>query len=198
MSLTSLVLMAMLAGSSYAIRSDRALFESIRQSNTSSCQSGQGINKQIKITIATGGEPYQPAKDTFHVGEAVPVVITMTNTGSEPIYVCESGTIYQDSPQLLKNGEPVTYSPYRQSMIDTAQKDKTCQNDDLPQQVLLPPNQPTVVDWFNLAPAANSLYDDGWYKPLSPGKYTLTNRRRLDSCDGPLMESNTISFTVVP
>jgi hypothetical protein len=83
-------------------------------------------------------------------------------------------------------------------MMQTAEKDKTCQKDNLPQQVLLPPYEPTVVDWFNLAQGANSLYDDGWYEPLPMGKYTLTNSRRLGCCDGPLIESNTINFEVVP
>src|SRR6266850_3978426 len=58
------------------------------QANSSSVQVGQINSNQIKITIATGGGPYGPAKDTFRVGESVPLVITMTNTSNQPVYVC--------------------------------------------------------------------------------------------------------------
>jgi len=172
--------------------------QSMQQSDTTSGQDGQIKGNQIKISIATGGGPYQPAKDTFHVGESIPLVISMTNMGNQPVYVCESGTIYQDKPQLLRDGQPLPYSSFRESIIPTAEKDKTCQTEDLPQQVLLPPKQTVVVDWFNLSQGATSLYEDGWYEPLPAGKYTLTNRRRLNCCDGQLLESDTISFVVIP
>src|SRR5215471_17749077 len=77
----------------------------------SACEQLGPINdNQIKISIATGGVPYRAAKDTFRVGEPIPVVVTMTNTGTVPVYVCESGTLYQDRPQLLTDGKPVTYA----------------------------------------------------------------------------------------
>ena len=195
MSIAALVLMTMLTGSADAVRPDCIPFAPTQPANPAS----ERLNgSQIKITIATGGEPYQPAKDTFRVGEPIPLVITMTNTGSQAAYVCESGTLYQDRPQLLKDGQHVPYTSFRQSMMQTAEKDKTCDTENLPQQVLLRPNEPTVVDWFNLAEGPSSLYDDGWYEALPPGKYTLTNQRRLSCCDGSLIESNTISFVVVP
>jgi len=172
--------------------------EPTQQSNASSGQRGQINGSQIKISMASGGGPYRPARDTFHVGEAIPIVITMTNTGSQPVYVCESSTLYQDRPQLLGDGKPVPYTSFRQSMMQTAERDKTCERDDLPQQVLLRPNEPTVVDWFNLAEGPTSLYDDGWYEALPAGKYTLTSRRRLSCCDGAFVEANTINFVVVP
>jgi hypothetical protein len=195
MSIAALVLLTVLTGSTHAVRSDCVPGGPIQQSNISG---GQINSSQIKITIATGGVPYRPAKDTFRVGETVPLVITMTNTGSQPVYVCESGTLYQDRPQLLRDGQPVPYMSFRQSMMQAAEKDKTCQNDNMPQQVLLRPNEPVIVDWFNLAEGTNSLSDDGWYEPLPAGKYTLTNRRRLSCCDGAFVETNTINFVIVP
>ena len=177
------------------------------QTEPSGCASDAGIQMtdassvqgdKIKITIATGGEPYGPAKNTFRRGERVPLVITMTNTGSEPVYVCGSDTIYQDRPQLIKDGKVIPYMPFRQSGMLAAERDKTCDELNLPEQILLRPNEPTVVDWFVLVKGATSLYDNGWYDPLPAGKYTLSNRRRLSSCDGPLSPTNTISFVVVP
>jgi hypothetical protein len=37
-----------------------------------------------------------------------------------------------------------------------------------------------------------------WYDPLIPGVYELSIRRRIGCCDGPMIESNKISFEVVP
>jgi hypothetical protein len=169
-----------------------------QQSKTSSGQDAQIDPSQIKITITTGGGPYQPAKDSFRVGEPIPLVITMTNTGTQPIYVCQSSPIYQNRPQLLRNGQAVAYTSFRESMMKTAERDKICQNENLPQQVLLRPNEPVVVDWFNLVQGSTSLYDDGWYGPLPAGKYTLTDQRRLNCCYGQLTVTNTIDFVVVP
>ena len=197
MSIAALMLLAMMTGGFHAVRA-ACIPEPTQQPNTSSAPGGQIKSSQIKISIATGGVPYRPAKNTFRVGEPVPLVITMTNTGSQPVYVCESGTFYQDRPQLLRDGKPIAYTSFRQSMVQTAERDNTCKNDNLPQQILLRPNEPVVVDWFNLVEGATSLYDDGWYESLPPGKYTLTDRRRLDCCDGAFIETNTISFVVVP
>jgi hypothetical protein len=198
MSIAALVLMTILTGSAHVVRSDCIQLEATQQSTPSSGRAGQINNGQIKITIATGGGPYRPAKDAYHVGERIPVVITMTNTGTEPVYVCESGTLYQDRPQLLKDDKPVNYQSVTQSMMQEAERDKTCEDVNLPQQVLLRPNESTVVDWFVLAEGAASVDDDAWYEPLGPGKYKLSDRRRLSCCDGPFVDSNTISFVVVP
>jgi hypothetical protein len=198
MSITALVLLAMMTGGTDAARSVCIPLEPTQQANSPSGQRGQKNGSQIKITIATGGGPYRAAKNTFRVGEPVPLVITMTNTGSAPVYVCESSTVYQDRPQLLRDGQPVPYASYRKSMTQAAERDKTCQNDNLPQQILLRPNEPVEVDWFNLAEGTPSLYDDGWYEPLPVGKYTLTNSRRLSCCDGLFIESDAISFVVTP
>jgi hypothetical protein len=198
MRISALVLVMMLSG---ITRADRAVWvpsEATQQSNSVGGQISQINSSQIKIAIATGGAPLRPVTDTFRVGQRVPLVITMTNTGSQPVYVCESGTLYQDRPQLLKDGKPVPYTSDRQSMIELAVKDKTCDKENLPQQVLLRPNEPAVVDWFTLAEGATSIGEDGWFEPLGPGKYTLSNQRRLNCCDGTSIETNTISFVVVP
>jgi hypothetical protein len=190
MRIAALVLLVTLSGVTRADRPDCAFAEATQQSGVQS--------SQIKISIATGGGPFLPAQDTFHVAQRVPVVVTMTNTGSEPVYVCESGTLYQDRPQLLKDGKPVPYLSFTQSMMRTAELEKTCDKNNLPQQILLRPNEPTVVDWFILTEGASSLDDDSWYAPLQPGKYTVSDQRRLSCCDGPSIETNTINFEVVP
>jgi hypothetical protein len=194
MRITALALLMVLACITRADRPDLVSAKATQQSSSAIDQ-----RSQIKISIATGGgPPYQPAKDTYRVGDRVPVVITMTNTGTEPVYVCETGTLYQDRPQLLKDGKPVPYMSIQQSSMRAAERDKTCDEDNLPQQILLRPNEPTVVDWFILSKGASSFNDVAWYEPLGPGKYTLSDQRRLSCCDGPLSNTNTINFEVVP
>jgi len=193
MRIAALVLLMTLSCIARAARPDCVSAEAIQQSNASGGQSSQ-----IKIIIAMGGGPFRPPRDTFQVGDRIPVVITMTNTGSQPVYVCQSGTLYQDRPQLLKDGEPVSYMPFTQSMMHAAVIDKTCATTNVPQQILLRPNEPVVVDWFVLALGAATLDDYAWFVQLGPGKYTLSDRRRLTCCDGPFVESNSINFTVVP
>ena len=61
----------------------------------------------IKVTIMTGGGLVGPAKTQFHLGERVPIVITMLNTSNEPLKVCVSGTMYQDLPELSKRGQVI-------------------------------------------------------------------------------------------
>jgi hypothetical protein len=193
MSIAALVLLTMLTGVTQSDRSNCGPMNATQQSNGAN---GQTNGNQIKISIATGGGPYEPAKDTYRVGERIPVVITMTNTGSEPVYVCESGALYQDRPQLLKDGKPVPYMSFQQSSIEMADKDKTCDQANLPQQILLKPNEPAVVDWFVVSKGATSFNDVAWYEPLQPGKYTLSDKRRLSCCDGSLIATNTIEFVV--
>jgi len=198
MGITALMLLTILAG---IMRTDGLVnlpAEPTQRLNSSSSPGSPSDDSQIKISIATGGGPYRPAKDTYRVGERIPVVITMTNTGSQPVYVCETGTLYQDRPQLLKDGNQVPYESLQQATIKAAEADKTCDKVNLPQQILLRPNEPTVIDWFILAKGATSFNDVAWYEQLRPGKYTLSNRRRLSCCDGPLIETNTITFQVVP
>jgi hypothetical protein len=193
MSIAAFVLLTMLTGISQADRSNCGPMNATQQSNG---ENGQTNGNQIKISIATGGGLYGPAKDSYRVGERIPVVITMTNKGSQPVYVCESGALYQDRPQLLKDGKPVPYLSFQQSSIEMADSDKTCEQDNLPQQILLQPNEPTVVDWFVVSKGATSFNDVAWYEPMQPGKYTLSDRRRLSCCDGPLIVTNTIQFVV--
>ena len=149
----------------------------------------------IKVGITTGGQPFGPPRDHFRVGEQVPVAITMTNTSSEPVYVCVSSPLYQNLPTLKKDGRTLPYMNWQAYELAVSEKDRTCTNLSLPEPALLPPNQPTVVDWFILSDDA-SLVADGWYDPLPPGHYELSLQRRLDCCDGPMVESNTTDFEV--
>lgn len=152
----------------------------------------------IKVTIVTGGGLFGPPKDRYKVGDQVPVTITMTNTSTQPVYVCDSDTLYQDLPKLEKNGRPLPYLNWQSVLLTDSKKNNTCQDQDLPEPTMLKPNEPTVVDWFILVDSTTSTGALAWYDSLPAGKYELTIQRRFGCCDGPMVESNKISFEVVP
>src|SRR5260370_2825281 len=150
MRIAALVILTMLSGVTQADRSNGGPMKATQQSNSTS-NSVRDQRRQIRVSISTGGGPYRPGKDSYRGGERVPVVITMTNTGSQPVYVCESGALYQDRPQLLKDGKPVPYISFQQSSIQMAAKNKTCDKDNLPQQIQLRPTKPPVPHSFLLS-----------------------------------------------
>jgi hypothetical protein len=154
--------------------------------------------RAITVSITTGGSLFGPTKSLYHVGQRVPVSITMTNTSDQSVQVCVSGTLYQDRPTLLKDGQPVPYLALQAQMLKADQKYKACSDVDLPESVILQPKEARVVDWFILAEGRIIMGDLAWYETLQAGKYELSIKRRLSCCDGPMVESNKISFEVVP
>lgn len=153
--------------------------------------------QEIKVTIATTNGFLGPPATNYKVGEQIPVTITMTNTSKDELYTCISSDVYQDLPKLTRDGKLV---PYRESETDEAvssKRNQVCQKENLPEPVLLRPNEPRVADWFLLVNDRTTEDADAWYDPLPPGKYELTIQRRLACCDGPMVESNKISFEVV-
>jgi hypothetical protein len=156
----------------------------------------------VKVAIATGGGLFGPPKDRYRAGQRIPVVISMTNQGREPIYVCDSSTLYQDRPSLLKDGRPLPYEVVQKTMMNTSERDRTCEHldedIDLPEQRLLKPGETAVVDWYILSEGTTPMGDMAWYTSLQPGKYELSTQRRMGCCEGPWVESNKISFEILP
>jgi hypothetical protein len=135
---------------------------------------------------------------TERVGEQIPITITMTNTSASPVTACISSDLYQDLPKLTRDGEVVPYMKWQSYERLNAQRSHTCKDENQPEPALLKPNVPTMADWFVLVDERNSSGAEAWYDSLSPGKYELSMQRRFGCCDGPMVESNKISFEVVP
>jgi hypothetical protein len=154
--------------------------------------------RAIKVTITTGGGLFGPSKDRYKVGEQVPVTITMTNTSTQPIYVCDSDTLYQDLPKLVSGGRTLPYLKWQAFLIDNSKKNSTCKQEDLPEPIILAPNESKVVDWFVLVDSTISTGALAWYDSLRAGKYELSIQRRFGCCSGPMVESNKISFEIIP
>jgi hypothetical protein len=153
----------------------------------------------IEVTIATVGPMLGPPTDHYQLGEQIPVAIEMTNTSNQPTFACVSSDLYQDVPRLTKNGEVLPYAKWQSNLLRINQHDQTCQDYDLPQRMMLKSNEPTFVDFLIIVD--NSRIPTGaqfWYDALTPGVYELSIQRRFDCCDGPAVESNKISFEVVP
>lgn len=152
----------------------------------------------VKVSIATTDGFLGPPAARYKVGEQIPVTITMTNTSKDAVYTCISSDVYQDLPRLTRDGKVV---PYANSLSDetvNAKRNHVCEVENLPEPVLLRPNEPRVADWFLLVNDRTTEDADAWYDVLPAGKYELTIQRRLACCDGPMVESNKISFEVIP
>lgn len=167
----------------------------MRQQSTEKLPTDPG--PAIKVTITTGGGLFGPAQDRYKVGEQVPVTITMTNISTQPIYVCDSDSLYQDLPKLVSGGRTLPYLKWQSSMLDESKKNNTCKDEDLPEPIVLRPNEPKVADWFVLVDSTISTGALAWYDSLPAGKYELSIQRRFGCCDGPMVESNKISFEIV-
>ena len=152
----------------------------------------------IKVTIATVGSYLGPPTDHYKVGQQIPVTITMTNTSTGPLNACISADLYQNLPKLTKDGKLVPYMKWQSYERLDAQRNQTCRNVDRPDSVLLTPNEPVKADFFVLADSPDFTGAEAWYDTLPAGKYELSIQRRFNCCDGPMVESNKISFEITP
>ena len=147
----------------------------------------------IKVTIATGGGPYGPVKNKFKVGEEIPVVVSMANTGDEPAKYCLSTTLIQNRPQLERDGRPIPYLTNLPQQVENETATRKCENSAFRQFYKLQPKQQRIVDWITFGQRGIL-----WYEPLPPGHYELVLLRRVECCQGPMMKSNKVVFDVVP
>ena len=76
-------------------------------------------------------------------------------------------------------------------------RNHVCEQENLPEPISLQPNESKLADWLVLVDSDLSGADT-WYDSLPAGKYELTLERRLNCCSGPMVNSNTIDFEVVP
>jgi hypothetical protein len=152
----------------------------------------------VKITIATVGSFFGPPTDHYKAGDRIIIAITMANTSTAPLEACISSELYQDLPKLTKGGEPVPYMKWQSYERLNAQRNNTCEDEDLPETVVLKPNESRLTDWFVLVDSREATGAEAWYDALAPGKYQLSIQRRLECCHGPMIQSNKITFEVIP
>lgn len=147
----------------------------------------------FKVKITTGGGLYGPVKSQYKVGEDIPVVISMTNTTDQSAKYCLSTSVFQNRPRLTRDGQPV---PYVSGMIAQSESEEfvqRCEASAARRFSELEPKESRMVDWFTLSQGAIH-----WYGTLPAGRYELTLGRRSECCQGPFVESDKITFEVVP
>jgi len=154
--------------------------------------------RAVKVTIAATDGFLGPSATRYKIGQQIPITITMTNTSNEPVYTCISSDLYQDLPRLTRDGQAVPYMKWQSYEMVNAKRNHVCEEENLPERILLRPNEPKVADWLVLVDDRALMAPEAWYDSLPAGKYELTIQRRLSCCDGSLVESNKINFEVVP
>jgi hypothetical protein len=198
MAKVGLILIALLTALSVPALNPGRLHQGKSQQQTSGGTVSSQEKPAITVTIATASNLLGPPTDHYRVGDQVPITITMTNTSTQPLSACVSSDLYQNLPKLTKDGELVPYMKWQSYERLNAQRNRTCEEVNLPEPVLLKPKEPTVADWFVLADTRPGTGAEAWYETLPPGKYELSIQRSLGCCDGPMVESNKVSFVVVP
>jgi hypothetical protein len=155
--------------------------------------------KPIKVMISPLSPLLEGPTRSYRSGQQIPVAITLTNTGSDPVYTCLSGDIYQDVPRLTRNGQLVSFTKWQNYVLQTAARERTCQKEDLPEEALLMPNEPKMVDFLVVVDDSSDPTGAlAWYDDLRPGHYELSVQRHFGCCDGPMAESNIINFDITP
>ena len=147
----------------------------------------------ITVSIATGGGLYGPVKSQFKVGEVIPVVISMTNTGDKSAKYCLSTSLFQNRPRLKRDGQLIPYLTNLPQQTEQEDLILRCERSAAKQLLQLQPKQTKVVDWLTFGPQGIA-----WYGTLPPGHYELVLQRRLECCQGPMVVTNNVAFEVVP
>jgi hypothetical protein len=114
------------------------------------------------------------------------ILVSMTNTATEPVRIILGDSHVQYRLQLFKDGKLV---PYKESLAKILEaKDRDGPGPVRVTGTTLQPNETMMVDFIDLA---------DWYAPLEPGQYELTikyrSRQHVKS-----VETNTIKFKIVP
>jgi hypothetical protein len=76
-------------------------------------------------------------------------------------------------------------------MADKEELIGRCEKSAAKQDFELQPKQTRVVDWFTFSPMSIN-----WYGALSAGHYEMVLHRRITCCQGPMVESDKITFEV--
>lgn len=131
------------------------------------------------------GEPTDtPAP--YRQGDWIDFQLMISHSFSEPLLIWqELDPYYNLRPELIKDGDLVPYKKETQENVDRKERE-------LPNGSAAPSRLPPgrEYEWQRV-----DLED--WYKPLGPGRYQLTVRRRF-TWDGDWLQSSPVIFDVLP
>jgi hypothetical protein len=154
---------------------------------------GPADDNSLKVAITTGGGLFGPTKAVYKVNEEIPVTISLTNNGAKPAKYCLSTAVFQNKPTLRKDGQLLPYVTNLSRDTETKEWIQRCEMSQSRRFYDLQPKETKDIDWFTLNSGAIN-----WYGDLKPGRYDLVLERRVECCQGTALESNKISFEIVP
>jgi hypothetical protein len=121
----------------------------------------------------------------FKVGDEMSFEVSVTNRLNEPIMLIMPDTYRNFRPQLLKGGEPVSYSDAATQFLESRKIMWATTN---MRSETLEPGQTRTIGFFNMK---------AWYEPLKPGSYQLLLKYSLER-DMKWVELPPVDFEVVP
>lgn len=121
----------------------------------------------------------------FKVGDEISFEVSVTNRLNEPIMLIMPDTYRNFRPQLLKGGEPVSYSDAATQFLESRKIMWATTN---MRSETLEPGQTRRFGYFNM---------NAWYEPLKPGSYQLLLKYRLER-GMKWVELPPVDFEVVP
>ncbi len=145
--------------------------------------------RTFEATIQIRSNELGADKTRFKVGERIVALLWLTNKSTEPVYVLIGGEYSHHRVRLVKDGKVV---PIRKEVAKTLQaKEKEDSLGGIHGATYIHQWQTVNVHSLNLS---------RWYDQLEPGQYQLTVIRqfKLEGKGMPPVESNTVSFEVVP
>ena len=144
--------------------------------------------RAAKLTILPVRADLETVQEHFSSSrnEKVLILLSVTNTSAEPIWITVGDSRIRHRPQLRKDGKLVPY----QAKVDKTlrMKEKEGPGAVRVTGTFVEPNQTIRMDYIDLSE---------WYDTLVPGLYELTLKYHFKHGGRPV-ETNTVSFEVVP
>ena len=158
-------------------------------------------DRKIKIDITAAGQfsTNSASLTRYKEGAAIDGVVWMTNMGDAPVCVCSSAPLYQDKPQLFKDGKEIPYFQDQRAWVEEYwNSDEPCMVVTRPFEFYrLEPHLRTRVDWFVISEGKQKSGNIKWYDTLGVGHYQLSLIRKFDCCTGPEAKSQPLNFEII-
>lgn len=127
----------------------------------------------------------------FRVGKKIRFGLVVTNISSSEIKSTSGHPFGQNRPELVKDGEVITYREDVEKVLEALQDTKTIRLSRRTTRVtniMLEPYETVIAEYMDLSQ---------WYKPLKPGHYQLQLRHRLEMDQEPWISCSPIVFDVI-
>ena len=142
----------------------------------------------LRLLSSPRDVPHDAATDTpapSKVKDYIGLQLFITQNSSETMRLGITSPYYDYRPELMKDGELVSYSENAAARVKRAEN---YPHSGSVSSITLPPGEER---WWN------SVSLDDWYDPLAPGRYQVTVRKQF-AWGGDWAVSNPVYFEVIP